>query len=180
MKTTNNMKNITKSAALKKIKELEEYINQIDKPLELEDHNFHINSDGWKKFTECEQEYLVNPEGDVWELINCENQELNGEQLFTWDAAMREAGKVGKRVPTDEELTEILKTKEDMPNALLAGYRNVSGGFYSSGSGAYVWSSSQSSSTNAWRRGLHSGYSPIYRNAGNKSNGFALRCLKDS
>ena len=85
------MKTITKSAALKKIKELEEYINKIDKPLELEDHNFRVNSDGWQKFTDDGQDYLVNPEGDVWELINHEDSELNGEQLFTWDAAMREA-----------------------------------------------------------------------------------------
>jgi hypothetical protein len=27
----------------------------------------------------------------------------NGEQLFTWNAAIRETQKVGKRMPTDEE-----------------------------------------------------------------------------
>jgi len=173
------MKTITKSDALKKIKELEEYINKIDKPLELEDHNFRVNSDGWKKFTDDGQDYLVNPEKDVWELINHKDSELNGEQLFTWDAAMREAKKAGKRIPTDEELTEILKTKEDMPNALLAGSRVVSGGFYDSGSNAYVWSSSQYSSTSAWSRFLGSGYSTINRGTGNKYYGFSLRCLKD-
>jgi len=173
------MKNITKSAALKKIKELEEYINKIDKPLELEDHNFRVNSDGWKKFTDDGQDYLVNPEEDVWELINHKDSELNGEQLFTWDAAMREVEKAGKRIPTDEELTEILETKEDMPNALLAGYRSVAGGFIHSGSSAYVWSSSQSSSTYAWRRHLGSGYSTINRDPGNRNYGFSLRCLKD-
>ena len=173
------MKNITKSAALKKIKELEEYIGKIDKPLELEDHNFRVNSDGWKKFTDDGQDYLVNPKEDVWELINHKDSELNGEQLFTWDAAMREVEKAGKRIPTDEELTEILKTKEDMPNALLAGSRNVTGGFLDSGSNAYVWSSSQYSSTYAWSRGLSSGYSTISRHTYKKGNGFSLRCLKD-
>ena len=173
------MKNITKSAALKKIKELEEYINKIDKPLEFEDHNFRVNSDGWKKFTDDGQDYLVNPEEDIWELINHEDSELNVEQLFTWDAAMREAEKAGKRIPTDEELTEILKTKEDMPNALLAGYRSVSGGFHVSGSHAFVWSSSQNSSTYAWRRHLNSGYSTIDRDSNSKYYGFSLRCLKD-
>jgi len=173
------MKNITKSAALKKIKELEEYINKIDKPLELEDHNFRVNSDGWKKFTDDGQDYLVNPKEDVWELINHKDSELNGEQLFTWDAAMREAKKAGKRIPTDEELTKILKTKEDMPNALLAGYRSVSGGFNNSGSYAFVWSSSQYSSSLAWSRPLSSGYSTIYRYTHNKLYGFSLRCLKD-
>ena len=173
------MKTITKSAALKKIKELEEYINKIDKPLELEDHNFRVNSDGWQKFTDDGQDYLVNPEGDVWELINHEDSELNGEQLFTWDAAMREAKKAGKRIPTDEELTEILETKEDMPNALLAGYRGVTGGFNTSGSHVYVWLSSQYSSTTAWRRYLYSGYPTIHRSTYHKDYGFSLRCLKD-
>ena len=173
------MKTITKSAALKKIKELEEYIGKIDKPLELEDHNFRVNSDGWKKFTDDGQDYLVNPEEDVWELINHKDSELNGEQLFTWDAAMREAKKAGKRIPTDEELTKILKTKEDMPNALLAGARYVSGCFNDSGSSATVWSSSQDSSASAWSRHLFSGYSAIRRSTVKEDYGFSLRCLKD-
>lgn len=64
-------------------------------------------------------------------------------------------------------------------SAPLAGYRNVAGGFVSSGSRAYVWSSSQSSSTNAWRRYLYSGYSTIHRSANYEDNGVSLRCLKD-
>jgi len=64
-------------------------------------------------------------------------------------------------------------------SALLAGYRHVTGGFRNSGSYVYVWSSSQSSSTHAWRRYLGSGYSTTYRDANTKSKGFSLRCLKD-
>ena len=64
-------------------------------------------------------------------------------------------------------------------SALLAGYRYVAGGFYDSGSYVYVWSSSQGSSTNAWSRGLNSGYSTTSRYAPNKYYGFSLRCLKD-
>ena len=36
----------------------------------LEDHNFKINSDGWKKITVNDKEYLENPEkifGKFWE-----------------------------------------------------------------------------------------------------------------
>jgi hypothetical protein len=40
---------------------------------------------------------LENETADVWELLS------NREQLFTWDAAMRETEKVGRRIPTDEE-----------------------------------------------------------------------------
>jgi len=49
------------------------------KAKELEKYNFHVNSDGWKKFSEhsystgydkkfC-KEYLENPEGDIWEIL---------------------------------------------------------------------------------------------------------------
>lgn len=74
------MKNITKSASLgdilnnleKVVQEFDIAIQQLNinpktnpQPLELEDHNFRIDSNGWQKFTEGEQEYLVNPEGNV-------------------------------------------------------------------------------------------------------------------
>ena len=64
-------------------------------------------------------------------------------------------------------------------SALLAGYRGVTGDFLNSGSNVHVWSSSQNSSTRAWRRYLNSGYSTIYRYPNNKYRGFSLRCLKD-
>jgi len=84
--------------------------------LELEDHNFKVNSDGWKKITVDDVEYLENPEGDIWEILE---NEARGEQLFTWKSAMRETEKAGKRMPTDSEFTELLKTKEDMPNLVF-------------------------------------------------------------
>ena len=65
-------------------------------------------------------------------------------------------------------------------SARLAGYRGLSGGFGSSGSNAYLWASSQNSSTHAWSRGLGSGYFTVYRGARNKPYGFSVRLLKDS
>ena len=62
--------------------------------------------------------------------------------------------------------------------ALLAGYRRYHGHFYSRGSGADFWSSSESGGS-AWRRGLYSGDSAVGRLAYNKTNGFSVRCLKD-
>ncbi|MCF7845317.1 MAG: hypothetical protein K9M12_00960 [Candidatus Pacebacteria bacterium] len=41
------------------------------------------------------------------------------------------------------------------------------------------WSSSQSSSTNSWRRNLNRDYSDVNRNTNNKLNGFSLRCVRD-
>jgi len=67
------------------------------KKLEIEEQNFRVDSRGWKKIFYCNKEYkfIENPEGDIWEIID-PNPELDGEQLFTWDAAMRETKKAGK------------------------------------------------------------------------------------
>ena len=144
--------------------------------LEFEDHNFKVNSDGWEKITVDDESYLVNEEEDIWEFSD---GEAKGEQLFTWDAMMRETKKVGKRVPTDEEFDILLKTKEDMPNLVYAGHRSTSGAFSYLGSYANFWSSSQSSSTYAWSRYLHSSESRVNRATDTKTHGFSVRCLKD-
>jgi len=143
--------------------------------LELEDHNFKVNSDGWKKITVDDVEYLENPEGDIWEILK---NEARGEQLFTWKSAMRETEKAGKRMPTDSEFTELLKTKEDMPNLVFSGYRDTDGAFYGSGTLTGFWSSSVSGAI-AWRRLLHSSLSAVYRNPLAQADGFSVRCLKN-
>ena len=145
------------------------------KKLEFEDHNFRVSTEGWEKITVDDESYLVNEEEDIWEFLD---GYAKGEQLFTWDSAMRETKKAGKKVPTDEELDILLKTKEDMPNLVYAGYRYPSGAFFHLGSHAYFWSSSQSSSTYAWRRLLYSSESRVYRLTFTKSLGFSVRCLK--
>jgi hypothetical protein len=152
---------------------------KLEEKLEFEDHNFRIDSTGWVKKTDDNgQDYLENPEGDVWELINCEDSELNGEQLFTWDAMMRETK--GKRVPTDEEFDIMLKEKDDMPNIKYVGHRSTVGSSFG-GLGALTlwWSSSQSSATYSWRRHLYRDRSDAYRYSSNKLYGFSVRCIKE-
>ena len=58
--------------------------------LQFEPHNFKINSKSWKKITVNGEEYKVNPKKDIWEFLE---GEFKGEQLFTWNAAMRETKK---------------------------------------------------------------------------------------
>ncbi|NRH21171.1 hypothetical protein HOO68_03945 [Candidatus Gracilibacteria bacterium] len=94
----------------------------------LEDKNFSINSDGWKKskcieyrkdysksffkptivFTEIEEK--VNPEGDIWE--------IGEEQYFTLESGRRELKKAGKRIPTTSEWEELSKKHENLPLSL--------------------------------------------------------------
>ena len=63
--------------------------------------------------------------------------------------------------------------------ALPAGYRNTGGSFSNFGSGTDLWSSSASSSSNAWRRSLYTGYSTVSRGTNSKAYGFSVRCLRD-
>ena len=61
-------------------------------------------------------------------------------------------------------------------NVPLAGYRNAGGAFYSLSSDAFLWSSSESS-TSAWRRYLDSGNATVNRGTSVKGYGFSVRCL---
>ena len=61
-------------------------------------------------------------------------------------------------------------------NVPLAGLRDTDGSFYNLSSDAYLWSSSESS-TSAWKRNLYSGYATVFRHTGDKGNGFSVRCL---
>ncbi|NCU40047.1 hypothetical protein EOL99_04145 [Candidatus Falkowbacteria bacterium] len=60
---------------------------------------------------------------------------------------------------------------------MFAGNRNTNGSFNNLGSNLNLWSSSESSSTNAWRRNFNTSYSTVNRNTNNKGNGFSVRCL---
>jgi uncharacterized protein (TIGR02145 family) len=64
-------------------------------------------------------------------------------------------------------------------SALLAGYRGTNGSFNNIGSSTLFWSSSASSSSNAWRRDLFASYSTVYRLNYAKAGGFSVRCLRD-
>lgn len=64
--------------------------------------------------------------------------------------------------------------------ALPAGYRDTSGSFNRLGQRAYFWSSTQSSSTNAWSRYLYYDSDDVNRyGSHHKDYGFSVRCLKD-
>ena len=134
--------------------------------IQLEPTTFRIPvTEDWKT---CEdKEWRESPTKDVWE------HETSGEQLFTWDAAMRETKNVGKRLPTDEEL-EGMEPKDF--TGLLVGSRSTDGSFGNRGSLTGVWSSSDFGG-DAWTRYLHSGDSTVYRGAYSKAYGFSARCV---
>jgi uncharacterized protein (TIGR02145 family) len=64
-------------------------------------------------------------------------------------------------------------------SALPGGYRDTGGTFDGIGINIGFWTTSESSSSNAFDRGLYYGLSNISRGSNNKDFGFSIRCLKD-
>jgi|GEM_PF-1343835 len=64
--------------------------------------------------------------------------------------------------------------------ALPGGFRWATGGFSSMTGYGYWWSSSVSSGSDAWGRGLYSSKSVIVRSNVDRAFGFSVRCLKDT
>ena len=145
--------------------------------LELERENFRVDSTNWKQSTnEQGMIFLENPKKDIWEYVDGVSDELVGQQLFTWKAAMRETKKAGKRMPTDEEFFQF--RKEDFGKIVLSGYRITNGAFYNSGAYTHFWSSSVSGAT-AWTRFLYSINSTVLRNPNDQAHGFSVRCINN-
>ena len=154
--------------------------------IELEKKNFRINSEGWKILTNSQGiTYRENSEKDIWEYVDGVDEGLIGQQLFTWDAAMRETKKAGKRMPSDEEWGTLVDDgrlkKEAMQfnsRALPAGFRYTDGSFVNLSGYTYIWSSLESGG-NAWRRNLLFSHTVVLRDTVYKLYGFSVRCLKD-
>lgn len=64
-------------------------------------------------------------------------------------------------------------------SALPGGNRSFTGVFSSIGNYGYWWSSTETSTNNAWNRALGNNNSNVYRSFYNKSGGFSVRCLRD-
>jgi hypothetical protein len=135
----------------------------------FEDSNFRIDSKGWK--TIKKKGYKENPEKDVWEITE---GEYKGEQLFTWDAAMRETKKAGKEIPTREDFEK--EFTDVIPNFTKAGYRVDSNAtLFSQDSYGYYWSSSVYGAYAYYLYFSSGGVNPA---PSSRANGFSVRCLK--
>jgi uncharacterized protein (TIGR02145 family) len=82
-------------------------------------------------------------------------------------------------MPTDDEFDDLLKEKDDIKNIKYCGNRSTDGSSFGNlNMNAHWWSSSQSSSTDSWRRSLHRDFSNVYHLTANKLLGFSVRCVK--
>ncbi len=121
------------------------------------------------------------PSDEEWKILEGEVDSQFGYPDQEWDAF----GLRGTDVSLN--LREAGTTHWDSPNAgatnssgfaALPGGRRINGSFYSLGSKAYLWSSTENSS-NAWYRNLLYNETQVDRGYTLKSRGFSCRCLKD-
>ena len=76
----------------------------------LEANNFQIPSNNWKPIVLTSGELAkANPQMDVIELAS---RTCAGEQLFTYEACMRETKRLGKIVPSVERWNSVIQTAE--------------------------------------------------------------------
>ncbi len=165
------MKKITKE----QIKDLKKNFILLKK-IELESENFKINSTGWERVIDNQKDILINKKGDVKEIVG---GKYDGEQLFTWRAAMRETKKVEKRIPTDEEFRCV--DDDDLKKSPPVGYRDANN-FYSCESLlSFLWTSTKNKTGN-WKRYLHfeknKNKLDISRYMGSEEYGLSVRCIK--
>lgn len=137
-----------------------------------------------------------------------DHEPQNGEvygKLYNWYAVNDKRGLATKgfHIPTDAEwsvLTDYLGGEQTSGfkmkstsgwknngngnnisgfNGMPGGYCNNGGNFNGITGDEYFWSSSESSTDDAWNRGLNSYSLRVDRNHGNKSDGLYVRCLRD-
>ncbi|MCK9272731.1 fibrobacter succinogenes major paralogous domain-containing protein [Candidatus Gracilibacteria bacterium] len=109
---------------------------------------------------------------------------------YNWYAAMLESKHLGKRLPTDLEMTQLFGSKNDIKltkedfeelmkklNLNSAGHWG-SGTFHNRCNYAFLWTSTEYNTTNVRSRDLNRLNAGVYRNCRDKStNGFSVRCI---
>jgi uncharacterized protein (TIGR02145 family) len=90
-----------------------------------------------------------------------------------------EGGKLKEADTTHWQSPNTGATNESGFSALPGGDRGTNGSFYDMGYNAYFWSSTESSSSYAWSRGLSCYNSQVGRDYNDKRYGFSVRCVRD-
>ncbi len=62
----------------------------------------------------------------------------------------------------------------------VCGWRNANGGGFINFGTEAVWWSSSVSGTGSWDRVLNTGYTSVARSVNVRSNGFSVRCVRNS
>jgi len=86
----------------------------------LEKENFKIDSknreiktmDWWQPYIKDEIKIKMNPENDIIEYVSWVSENMVWEQLFTYNAAIRETTKYNKKIPTISDIKEIVDIED--------------------------------------------------------------------
>lgn len=170
---------LNKYEGMKKIK-IE--LNWEKKEVYMDEANLRVDSSEWKEKEIGGIKVKINQDGDITEYLEWE---LAWEQLFSWDAAMRESEKQWKRLLfADDDNKEFQAVIEKVWvkefNKLFPGYRDTVGSdFCHRGSHLYLWSASSSAEGSAYNMNMGKGASDANRHWDNKAFGLSVRCFKD-
>jgi uncharacterized protein (TIGR02145 family) len=63
--------------------------------------------------------------------------------------------------------------------AIPSGFRSSNGNFTLLGTNSSFWTATESNSLSAWYREMYNSYSAVYSISSSKTQGFAVRCIKD-
>ncbi len=119
--------------------------------------NKNVCPTGWHVPTDAEWNVLTNYLGGV---------DVAGGK-------MKEVGTTSWNSPNTDATNTSLFT------GLPGGYRDYSGNYSYIGGIGFWWSSSESSTGDAWYRNLYYGSGYAVRDNANKTYGFSVRCLRD-
>lgn len=143
----------------------------------------HIDSSDWAIKIKGNVVYKENETADVWEYVCYIDKvmptNLIGQQLFTYQAGMREAKKQGKRLPTIDELEEWMQENKNNKDLVSAGYRSTFGNFPNIADELNLWSAETVGADKARSCFLMSDGNFSSYNYGQQF-GFSVRCLQDS
>lgn len=164
------------------MKKIKIELNWEKKEVYMDEKNLKVDSSEWEEKAIGWVKVKINPEWDITEYLEWE---LAGEQLFTWDAAMRESEKQRKRLPfadyDNKEFQAIIEkvwVKEF--NKLFPGYRNADGSeFWHRGSRLYLWSACSDGAGRAYSVDVGKGDSDVNRGWDDKAYWLSVRCFKD-
>ncbi len=151
-----------------------------EKEIKVDKNNFKVErTDDWKLITSPNWiKVYESPTKDIWEYAEWE---YKLEQLFTWNAAMRETAKQWKKMMTADYWKAIMnlmdyKKFKDKYNIKLCGYRSTFGNFNNIGNECNYWSSEFNENETRYIWFDHSNYNNYQDD---KSLGFSVRCYED-
>lgn len=155
-----------------------------EKDIWFDNENLRVDSLNWIQKTIWWVRVKINPEWDITEYIDWPEA---WQQLFTYEAAQREAKKLWKRLPfAHDENNEfqliIDKVWDEELMSFFPGYRNhYLSDFWNRGDNAYFWSASVDwdSVDDFYSMAFFKVESSASRYLGNRSDGLSVRCVKD-